>query len=181
MKETKKCYFPRNLPSHSIFKDKVLYVYLRISLTMIVTPMFFDNYVVLYKPMEERVVQDLTWHGLPFPKLAPKPTSSQSKKDLNGKGVMDGVVPNTSKVASSRAGTQSVGRTNVPNAQAAPPLDPFSTFVPTTKGIEAHEVPLPIPTTTIPTMRNSAPSKKASIPFSTGSPSKPRKVRPSDF
>ena len=119
--ETKKCYFARNPPPHSIVKDKVLYVYLRISLTMIVTPTFFDNHCMLYKPMEERMVQVLTWHGLPILELAPKSTSSQSKKDLNKKGVMDGVVPNTSKVASSRAGTRRVGRPPLPNASTTPP------------------------------------------------------------
>ena len=65
--ETKQYYFAMNPPPHFVVKDKFLYVYLWISSTMIVTPMFFDNYVVLYKPMEERVVQDLTWHGLPIP------------------------------------------------------------------------------------------------------------------
>ena len=148
---------------------------------MIATPMFFDNHDVLYKPMEERVVQDLTWHGLPIPKLAPKLTSSQSKKDLNKKGVMDGVVPNTLEAASSKFGTWRVGRPNVPNAQSTPPLDPFSTFVSTAGGTEAHEVPLPIPSTTIPTMRTSAPREETSISFSTRSPLEPRKVRPFDF
>ena len=74
--ETKQCYFARNPPPPSVVKDKVLYVYLRISPTMIVTPMFFDKHAILYEPMEDREVQDLTWHGLPIPKLAPKPTSS---------------------------------------------------------------------------------------------------------
>ena len=73
MEETKQCYFVRNPPPYSAVKDKVLYVYLQISPTMIVTPMFFDNYAVLYK---EWVILDLTWHGLPIPKLAPKPASS---------------------------------------------------------------------------------------------------------
>ena len=94
---------------------------------------------------------------------------------------MDGVVPNTSKAASSRARTRSVGRPSVPNAPIASPQDPFSTFVPTTEGIEARQVPLPIPTMTIPTMMTSAPREEASIPFSMSSPSEPRKVRPSNF
>ena len=45
--ETKQSYFARNPPPHSIIKDKVLDVYLRISPTMIVTPMFFVT-IVLY-------------------------------------------------------------------------------------------------------------------------------------
>ena len=143
--QTKQCYFARNPPPHFVVKDKVLYVYLRISLTMIVTPMCLDNYVVLYKPMEERVVQDLTWHGLPIPKLAPKPTSSQSKKDLNGKGVMDGVVPNTSKAASSRAGIRSVGRPPIPNAPTTPPQDPFSTLCRQLKGLRHMRCHYPSP------------------------------------
>ena len=164
-----------------VVKDKVLYVYLRISPTMIVTPMFFDNHAILYEPMEDREVQDLTWHGLPIPELALKPTSSPSKRDLNKKWVMDSVVPNASKAASSRAGTQNVGGSTFPNALTAPPLEPFSSFVPTTGGTEAHEVPLPIPSTIIPTMRTSAPREETSIPFSIRSPSEPRKVRPFDF
>ena len=43
-------------------------------------------------------------------------------------------------------------------------------------------MPLPIATTTMPTMRTSVPrEEKASIHFLTKSPSEPRKVRPSDF
>ena len=65
-----------------------------ISLTMLVTLMFFDKFAILFEPMEERVVQDLTWHDLPILELAPKiTTSSQPQRDMNGKGVMDGVVP----------------------------------------------------------------------------------------
>ena len=164
-----------------VVKDKVLYVYLRISPTMIVTPMFFDKHAILYEPMEDWEVQDLTWHGSPIPKLAPKPSSSQSKRDLNKKGVMDGVVSNASKAASSRARTWNVGGSAFPNAPTAPLLEPFSTFVPTTRGTEAHEVPLTIPPTTIPTMQTLAPRKETSIPYLTRSPSEPRKVRPSDF
>ena len=148
---------------------------------MIVTPMFFDNHAILYEPMDNKEVQDLTWHGLPIPELAPKPTSSQSQRDLNGKGVIDGVGSHTSKAASSKAGTRNVGGSAFPNAPTTPLLEPFSTFVPTAGGIEAHEVPLPIPSTTIPTMRTLAPREEISLPFPTRSPSKPRKVRPSDF
>ena len=79
--------------------------------------MFFDKFAIFFEPMEEQLVQDLTWHGLSIPELAPKiTTSSQPQRDVNGKGVMDGVVPNSSKVASSRARTQSVGRPLIPNA-----------------------------------------------------------------
>ena len=70
VEEIKQCYFARNPPPHFVVKDKFLYVYLQISPTMIVIPMFFDNYVVLYKPMEEQVVQDLTWCGFPILELA---------------------------------------------------------------------------------------------------------------
>ena len=74
-----------------------------------------------------------------------------------------------------------MGRPNIPNAQGAHLLDPFSIFVPTIEGIEAHEVPLSIPTATIPIMRTSAPREEASIPFLTKSPPEPRRVRPYDF
>ena len=133
--------------------------------------------------MEEQVVQDLTWHGLPILELAPKTTtSSQPRRDVNGKGVMDKVVPNTLEAASSRARTRSVGRPPcIPNAPTAPPRDPFSTFAPITRGVEAHEVPLPFPTASKPTVKNYAPGEETSIPFPLRSSSEPRKVRPSDF
>ena len=54
--KTKQCYFARNPPPHSVVKDKVLYVYLRISPTMIVTPMFFDKHAILYEPMDNKEV-----------------------------------------------------------------------------------------------------------------------------
>ena len=54
--KTKQCYFARNPPPHSVVKDKVLYVYLRIRPTMIVAPMFFDKHAILYEPMENKEV-----------------------------------------------------------------------------------------------------------------------------
>ena len=78
MEDTKQCYFARNPPPHAIVKDKVLDVYLWTSMTMLVTPMFFDKFAILLEPMEERIVQDLTWHGLAILELAHKiKTSSQ--------------------------------------------------------------------------------------------------------
>ena len=47
MKETKQCYFARNPPPYLVVKEKVLDVYLQISPTMIIIPMFFDNYDIL--------------------------------------------------------------------------------------------------------------------------------------
>ena len=149
---------------------------------MVLTPMFLDKFVVLYEPMEERVVQDLTWHGLPIPELAPKvTTSTQLQGDVNRKGVVDRVVPNSSEATSSRARTRSVGRQPVPSAPLVPPRDPFSTFAPIDEGIEAHEVPLTFPTISKPTVRISMPREEASVPFSTRSSSEPRRVRPADF
>ena len=94
---------------------------------------------------------------------------------------MDGIGSHTSEAASSRARTRNVGGSTFPSAPTAPLLEPFSTFVPTAGGTEAHEVPLPIPSTTIPTMRTSAPREEISLPFPTRSPSESRKVRPFDF
>ena len=39
--------------------------------------MFVDKFAVNYEHMEDRDAQDLTWHGLPIPEIAPKATTSQ--------------------------------------------------------------------------------------------------------
>ena len=89
--KTKQFYLAENPLPHSIVKDKVLYVYLRVTQKVILIPIFFDKFSLLYEPMEEREVQDLTWHGLPIPELEPKVTTlTQPKGDRNGKGVIDG-------------------------------------------------------------------------------------------
>ena len=73
---------------------------------MTVTPIFFDNYAVLYKPMEEWVVQNLNWHGLQIPKLAHKVTYFiQPRGDVNGKRVVDMVISNSLGAVSLRVGT----------------------------------------------------------------------------
>ena len=83
MEETKQCYFFRDPPTHFVVQDKVLYVYLQISPSMLVTPMFSNKFAILYEPMEEWVVKDLIWHGLPILELAPKTTtSSQPERDM---------------------------------------------------------------------------------------------------
>ena len=129
--KTKHFFFARNPSPYLIVKDKVLYVYLRITQTIVLTPMFVDKFAILYKPMEEWEVQDLTWHGFSIPKLAPKVTAlTQPKGDVNGKGVIDGLVPNSSKVASSRARIGSSKRPPVPSASPVPLRDPFSPFSP---------------------------------------------------
>ena len=74
-KETKQFFSARHPPPHSIAKGKVSYVYLRVMQNIVLTPMFFDKFAILYEPMEECEVQDLTWHGLPIPKLAPNVTT----------------------------------------------------------------------------------------------------------
>ena len=69
--------------------------------------MFSDKFALLYEPMEEWAIQDLTWHGLPIPELVPKVTNlTQPKGDVNRKGVIDEVVPNSLEAASLRARTQ---------------------------------------------------------------------------
>ena len=95
--------------------------------------------------------------------------------------MIDGVVPNIFKVASLRAGTQSVGRLLVPNASLALVQDPFSTFAPIDGGIEAHEMPLTFPTPSKPMVRISMPREEASVQFPTRGSSEPRKVRPANF
>ena len=44
---------------------------------MSLKPMFVDKFAVNYEHMEDRVAQDLTWHGLPIPEIAPKAATSQ--------------------------------------------------------------------------------------------------------
>ena len=51
IEETKQFYFAKNPPLHTLFKDKMLYVYLRITQTNALTPMFFDKFALLYEPM----------------------------------------------------------------------------------------------------------------------------------
>ena len=71
-----------------------MYVYLWVTQTVVLTPMCFDKFSLLYEPMEEQEVQDLTWHGLPTLELVPKvTTSTQPRGDVDEKGVIDKVVP----------------------------------------------------------------------------------------
>ena len=178
--KTKQCYFARNPPPHSVVKDKVLYVYLRISPTMIVTPMFFDKHAILYEPMDNKEVQDLTSHGMPIPELAPMVTmSSLPRKNVNDKRGLDGLMYDSSKAASSRPGAKS-GEKLVPIAWPLPTKNPISTFE-HHDGVAAHEVPTFTPHTTRPTERMLNSREEPSAHFLGQSSSEPRKARPSDF
>ena len=132
IEETNQFYFAKNPPPHTLVKDKVLYVYSRITQTIALTPMFFDKFTLLYEPMEEQVVQDMTWnHGVPILELVPKvATSTQPRGDVHGERVVDGVIPNSLEAKSSRARTQNARRPLVPSAPPAPIKKPISTFVP---------------------------------------------------
>ena len=144
--------------------------------------MFFDKFALLYEPMEEWEVQELTWHGLSILKLTPKvTTSSQPRRNVNGKGVMEGVVPNSLEAARLRARTRSARRPQVPSALPVPSQDPFSTFAPIDGGIKAHEVPLTVPIPLKPTVRIFMPKAEASVPFPNRNSLNPKKVRPIDF
>ena len=74
--DSKNCYYSRNPEPHTIQEHKVLYIYLRDWQAMSLKPMFVDKFAVNYEHMEDRVAQDLTWHGLPIPKIAPKSATS---------------------------------------------------------------------------------------------------------
>ena len=87
---------------------------------MIVTPMFFDNHAILYEPMDNKEVQDLTWHGMPIFELKPKvPESSHPREDGNDKRGLDKLVSNSLEVASSRVEVKSGGKL-VPSALQNP-------------------------------------------------------------
>ena len=56
----------------------MLYVYLQGMNTTKITPSIVDKFGIIYEPMEERMAQGMTWHGLPIPELAPRIASSIS-------------------------------------------------------------------------------------------------------
>ena len=91
-------------------------------------PIFIDKFVVLYEPMDNRVVQDLTWHGMPILELAPMVTTSlHPRENINDKRVLDGLMYDSSKAASSRPGAKS-GDNPVPSALPIPTKIPNSAF-----------------------------------------------------
>ena len=54
---------------------------------MSLKPMFVDRFAVNYEHMEGRIAQDLTWHGLPIPEIAPKAAASRElNTSCNPKG-----------------------------------------------------------------------------------------------
>ena len=64
------------MESSTIEIEKVLYVYLQGMNTMKIIPSIVEKFGMVYEPMEERMAQGMTWHGLPISKLAPRTTSS---------------------------------------------------------------------------------------------------------
>ena len=58
--ESLSCYYARNPTLHTIEKEKVLYVYLEVLLTMKWTQIFLDKFGITYKPMEQRMAQGMT-------------------------------------------------------------------------------------------------------------------------
>ena len=46
--------------------------------TMKIIPNILDKFVIMYEPMEERMAQGMTWHGLPILELVPRVSSSIS-------------------------------------------------------------------------------------------------------
>ena len=73
--EAKQFFKTKSPPSHMLAKNKLLYIYLRVTQTMAMMPMFFDKFVILYKPIESRSIKDLTWHGIPILELTSKATT----------------------------------------------------------------------------------------------------------
>jgi hypothetical protein len=72
---------------------------------MSLKPMFVDRFAVNYEHMEDRIAQDLTWHGLPIPEIAPKATASRGlDTSCNPKGKVGEIAGmNRSKPPSSEA------------------------------------------------------------------------------
>ena len=52
-------------------------MYLQGMNTMKIIPSIVDKFGIVYEPMEERMAQGMTWHGLPIPELAPRIASSK--------------------------------------------------------------------------------------------------------
>ena len=84
--KVKTCKFTKTLDLGTIQEEKMLYIYLEETNTLMLNPVFLDKYGVLYKPMEQRVVHSLSWHGLPILELASKPTSSIGTGIFSPKG-----------------------------------------------------------------------------------------------
>ena len=61
------CYFMKKIESSTIEVEKVLYIYLQRMNTTKITPSIVDKFGIIYEPMEERMAQGMTWHGLPIP------------------------------------------------------------------------------------------------------------------
>ena len=74
------CYFTKKIDPSTIEVEKVLYMHLQGMSTMKITPNILDKFGIIYEPMEERIAQGMTGHGLPIPELAPKTTSSISMR-----------------------------------------------------------------------------------------------------
>ena len=87
--------------------------------------MFVDKFAVNYEHMEDRVVQDLTWHGLPILEIAPKAATSRGlessyrpKEKVSEVTGMSNSKPSSSEAGSSGAHERSMGEA----ALSAPPL-----------------------------------------------------------
>ena len=58
--EVKTCYFTKTPDLGTIHEEKILYIYLKGTNTLKLNPVFLDKDIVLYKPMEQRVVHSLS-------------------------------------------------------------------------------------------------------------------------
>ena len=135
---------------------------------MSLKPMFVDRFPVNYEHMEDRIAQDLMWHGLPIPEIAPKATASRGlDTSCNPKGKVGEITgmnrskPSSSEAASSRAKERSMGEA-APSAPPFPTKEDNSTFEQRKSGSSALKVPSK-PTT--PTVRYSEPKEEPSAFF----------------
>ena len=95
---------------------------------------FVDRFSVNYEHMEDRIAQDLTWHGLPIPEIAPKAatsrgleTSYRPKEKVSEVTGMNRSKPPSSEAASSGAQERSISEA-APSAPPLPTKEDNSTF-----------------------------------------------------
>ena len=169
--------------------EKVLYVYLQGMNTTKITPSIVDKFGIIYEPMEERMAQGMTWHGLPIPELVPRIASSISMggERVSQRGdesrrvspMMARSLRRSREVMSSRAHERSEGR--MPSAPPMLELHMHSTLEPREMGAFAPQVPMRSTYTQKPTMRTLDAREEASAYFLGRMIHEMRRVRPTNF
>ena len=162
------CYYSRNPEPHTIQEYRVLCIYLRDWQAMSLKPMFVEKFFVIYEHMDNQVVQDLMWHGLPIPEIAPKAatshgpeTSYRPKEKVSKVTRMNRSKPPRYEAASSGAHERGMGEA-APSAPPLPTKEDNSAYERRRSGSSALKVPSK-PTTH--TVRFSEPKEEVSAFF----------------